>query len=248
MSPTIAGRGTTEATWQAWPKLRPTTPLPLEDCRRVVLVAPHPDDEVLGVGGLLRLLLARGVPAELVAVTDGDASHPRSPTMTPARLVQARRAESVEALQRLGVAPTVHRLGYDDGRVAESEGRLRAYLTALLGPSPASTWCLSTWEHDGHPDHEATGRAARDACAATGARLLSYPIWMWHWAMPADARVPWDSAHAIGLDAPTYAAKLAAIDAFDTQIRDLSGHGADAAVLPSHVLVRLTRSFEVVFA
>ncbi len=244
----ISGSGTPESDWLAWPGLRPADPLGLADCARVVLVAPHPDDEVLGVGGLLRLLTARGVPVEIVAVTDGDASHPGSPTMTPGQLVQARRDESLEALRRLGVAPTVHRLGHGDGRVGESEGILTAYLSALLGPSDASTWCLATWEHDGHPDHEAIGRAARTACTATGARLLSYPVWTWHWARPADPRVPWTRARVVDLDAGTHAAKLAAVAAFGTQIRPLSDDPADAAVLPPYVLDRLTRPFEVVFS
>lgn len=248
VTPPITGRGTTEAHWQTWPDLRPRAGLDLDGCVRVVLVAPHPDDEILGVGGLLRLLAGRGVAVEIVAVTDGDASHPGSPTLTPADLVQARRDETTEALRRLGVEATVHRLGHDDGRVGEGESRLRAYLTALLGPSGPATWCLATWEHDGHPDHEAVGRAARAACAATGARLLSYPIWTWHWASPADSRVPWARARTVDLDPVTHDAKLAAIDAFGTQIAPLSGHPADVAVLPPHVLARLTRPFEVVFA
>ncbi|MDQ6896829.1 MAG: hypothetical protein M3171_09545, partial [Actinomycetota bacterium] len=34
------------------------------------------------------------------------------------------------------------------------------------------------------------GRAAR-ACAHTGARLVEYPVWMWHWAAPLDPAVSW---------------------------------------------------------
>lgn len=242
----ITGSGTPESSWRAWPGLPPAAALDLDGCDRVVLVAPHPDDEVLGAGGLLRLLAGRGAHVEIVAVTDGDASHPGSPTLTPAQLVRARRAESTEALQRLGVTPTVHHLGHADGRVAESESRLEAYLSALLGPADRSTWCLSTWEHDGHPDHEAVGRAARRACAVTGARLLAYPVWTWHWAAPGDPRVPWAAARTVVLDAETQAAKRSAVAAFVTQVRPLSDHPADAAVLPPSVLERLVRPFEVV--
>ena len=41
--------------------------------------APHPDDEVLGAGGLLQHMASVGVEAILVAVTDGEAFHPRDP-------------------------------------------------------------------------------------------------------------------------------------------------------------------------
>lgn len=243
----IVGAGTPEAAWQSWPALHALPALELAGCTRALLVAPHPDDEVLGGGGLLRLLHKHGVRTEIVAVTDGGASHPDSPTVRPDELTVLRRAESRRALARLGLgAVPVHRLGCADGAVAESV--VAARVTALLGEATGSTWCLATWRGDGHPDHEAVGRAAASACAQTGARLLEYPIWTWHWAAPADSRVPWDRARAVPLDAATRAAKVAAVDCFDSQVRPLSPHPADAAVLDEPTLQRLTRGFEVVFA
>jgi LmbE family N-acetylglucosaminyl deacetylase len=118
-------------------------------------------------------------------------------------------------------------------------------LTALLSPG---RWCLSTWRGDGHPDHEAVGRAAARACTTTGARLLEYPIWMWHWAQPGDRDVPWERAYRIDLPAASIAAKAAAITAFRSQIAPLGPAEADAAILPPHVLARFTRPFETVFA
>lgn len=46
---------------------------------------PHPDDEVLGFGGALALLAGQGARLRIVADTDGEASHPHSPTLSPAR-------------------------------------------------------------------------------------------------------------------------------------------------------------------
>ena len=43
---------------------------------RAVIVAPHPDDEVLGTGGLLQLINTLNRPLLLISVTDGTASHP----------------------------------------------------------------------------------------------------------------------------------------------------------------------------
>lgn len=245
---TIVGDGTPEATWQAWPALHRFPPLALADCDRVVLVAPHPDDEVLGAGGLLRLLAGRGVPIDVVAVTDGDASHPGSPTVTPVELASRRRDESTRALARLGIdALRVHRLGLGDGRVAACESALVDQLARVLGDADDAVWCLSTWDGDGHPDHEATGRAAAAACAATGARLVSFPIWTWHWAQPDDPRVPWARARSVALDPATHAAKLAAVGCFDSQLHALSDHPGDAAILVPAFVARLTRRSEVVF-
>jgi len=94
----ILGRGTAEARWQQWGRLGT---LPLVSAADLgpdlLVVAPHPDDEVLGAGGLLAL-----AGGEVVAVTDGEASHPRSDAVDPADLVAARRAETAVALGLLG--------------------------------------------------------------------------------------------------------------------------------------------------
>ena len=235
----IAGQGTAEEQWQAWPAMAQWPRLRLDPPGPPLVVAPHPDDEILGVAGLMATL----GDAELVAVTDGEASHPGSTVHRPAELAAIRRAETDEAMRRLGLTTAaVRRLGQPDGGI--DEDALATALTGLLSPG---RWCLVTWRGDGHPDHEATGRAAARACAATGARLLEYPIWTWHWAYPEDPRVPWQRAHRIDLPPAARMAKAAAIAAFPSQIAPLGPAGADAAILPPHVLARFTRPFEVVF-
>lgn len=234
----IEGDGTPESRWQQWDAFATWPALPLGDAGTPLVVAPHPDDEILGVAGLLATLGA----AELVAVTDGEASHPGSTVHSQDELALIRRAETSEALRRLGIGDaTVHRLGHPDGKI--DEDALTATLTGLLTPG---RWCLATWREDGHPDHEAVGRAAAAACAVTGAVLLEYPIWAWHWAVPDDPRVPWRTASRIDLELAAREAKAAAIAAFPSQIAPLGPEPADAAILPPHVLARFSRPFEVV--
>ncbi|HEX8933703.1 MAG TPA: hypothetical protein VF788_05850 [Pseudonocardiaceae bacterium] len=72
-------------------------------------------------------------------------------------------------------------------------GGLLALLSAT-GLLDENSWCLATWARDGHPDHEAAGRSAASATGHTGAQRLSFPVWAWHWAQPADPRVPWTAA------------------------------------------------------
>ena len=239
----IVGQGTPETQWAAWSRHWP--PFSLAGCRRLVVVAPHPDDEVLGVGGTMALAAAAGVEVQVVAVTDGGASHPGSPTLGPDELVARRPAETDAALAHLGVERAPLRVRLPDGGVAEHEHDLAVALEPLLhGPG---TWALTTWRHDGHPDHEATGRATATACGRTGARLVEFPVWTWHWAAPDDPRVPWSRAESVALPAQVQAAKRRAVDCFGTQVRPLSDHPADAPVLGPHVLARLLRPTETVF-
>ena len=72
-----------------------TTPLRVAaGCARLVIVAPRPADEILGVGGLIASLAALGMPVCVVAASDGEASHAPGDWWTPSRLRDQRRRES----------------------------------------------------------------------------------------------------------------------------------------------------------
>ncbi len=218
--PLIVGAGTSEAVWQAWPGLQA-----LPECEldvlvphnlRAVVVAPHPDDEVLACGGLLAMLAARGSTALVVAVTDGDASHPGSTEWPPARLAQRRHEESVEGLRCLGLRHYSHaRLSVPDGSVHLHQRSLVDSLHSLLTPDDI---VFSTWSADGHPDHEATAVAVAQACVIVGCRHVQVPVWMWHWAEPADPRVPWQRMVRLPVNVAALRRKTYAIEAHVTQL------------------------------
>jgi LmbE family N-acetylglucosaminyl deacetylase len=244
----IAGEGTPESDWLAWtgltvlPEIQPEAMVPRDS--RAIFVAPHPDDEVLGMGGLMTRLAGMRRRLALVAVTDGDASHDGSSVWPVERLRAERPVETREALKRLQASDVeLTRMQIGDGQVRHAEKHLRERLTAMIQPTDV---VITTWRFDGHPDHEATGRAAAHACRATGATLIEVPVWTWHWAIPGDARVPWSQARRLTLDAQSHARKCEATRAFKSQIEDDPSTGR-AAILPSYVLDRLLRKFEVVF-
>ena len=230
--------GTAEDAWESWLDLRY---LPITDPLSwpgVVVVAAHPDDEVLGVGGTMAILAAAGVRLRLVAVTDGEASHPGT---DPAVIATTRAAESAEALARLGAeAAEVIRLGFPDTGLAAREEELSA---ALATQCVGFGMCLAPWEADAHADHEAAGRAARRAARLAGVPVLTYPIWMWHWAKPADARVPWYRARQVPLPASVVSRKQAAINAFTSQLTDRDP--ATGPVLPAGIVAHFSRQQEV---
>jgi LmbE family N-acetylglucosaminyl deacetylase len=237
--------GTSEDAWATWFEQIDLPAGDLLDRRpgTVVVVAPHPDDEVLGVGGTLRLLHDRGWDVRIVAVTDGEASHPGSDVYAATELARIRARESSVAHHALGLGRcTVEQLGVPDGCVAEHEDQLRPRLEVVAG---SADLVLAPWGHDGHPDHDACGRAAARAVATCGTELVEYVVWTWNWARPGDERVPWDRARQIELTAAARAGKAAAIQAFGSQIRPIGPATADAAVLPDPVLAYHRRRFEV---
>lgn len=244
----IHGEGTPEHAWGGFAGLKRLAPLSIErlapEGSRIVVVAPHPDDEVLGCGGVLALLARAGRATTVIGVTDGEAGYPGSALWTPALLGRQRRAERAEGLSRLGVQGSAHTLGIADGTITQQESELKARLVDHLRPDDT---LLSTWRRDGHPDHEAVGRAAAAAAAQRGCRLWEFPVWMWHWAAVEDARVPWQRMHRIELDADARERKARAIAAHASQLVAVASEGR-APVLPAWALARLLRPFEVFIA
>lgn len=231
----IDAPGTDEAMWSAWPGLDALPQAELSGLASAVVVAAHPDDEVLGAGGLISVLAAAGARLRLVAVTDGEGSH--RGRADPAMLAARRTAETAAALSALGAGTTeVIRLGLPDAGLAGGDDELAAALAPLTAGFDV---CLAPWDGDLHPDHETAGRAAR----RTAPRVLCYPVWMWHWASPADPRVPWNQALRVPLPPRAAAMKRAAIGCFASQTEDRGG-GLGPVLAPA-MIAHFTRAMEV---
>ena len=246
----IVGQGTPLHRWQASAQIAELAEISIEQLvpegHRAVIIAPHPDDEVLGCGGLMQGLTALDQPILLISVTDGSASHPGSQRWPVERLSVVRPQESAQALHRLGLP--MHRLkwlraGFVDSQVAAREEELATFIQRYLKPNDV---VFTTWREDGHCDHEAVGRASAKAALAAGARLCELPVWTWHWATPEDHRVPWHRARKIPLSCTAVARKRHAIHAFASQLEGDPQVGLPPVLAP-YIVERLLQPFEVVF-
>lgn len=249
-APVIEGSGTPEAIWRAWstlahaPAVSSAALCPAS--ARLVVLAPHPDDEILACGGLLALHAAAGGRAVVVAASNGEASH-RSANVRDESAEQElgamRSAESAEGLRRLlhGGCAT-YRLGLPDGALAQNRLALTAALVKLLR---AGDVLATTWRQDAHPDHEACGAAAKDAAALTGCRLLEAPVWMWHWSEPGDARVPWHRLVGLALPPDLVLRKQYALAAHASQLAERGSD--DGPVLGAEIVRRVARDREYFF-
>ena len=209
----------------------------------VLVVSPHPDDETLAVGGLLHDLVAAGWRVRLASVTDGEAAYPGV-----SGLGAVRRRELASALDRLGIgdATVVHRLELPDGHVAQCKVALEARLTPLVagmssGPGPVARRRPSG-SRGVRPGRRRGGRAQRRwTTRFPGIRF--FPVWAWQWAAPEspEARTMLVSAERRDLSPRALHAKRAALGAFTSQQDGALG----PPILPSHVLDRFTRPFEV---
>lgn len=226
--------GTSEAAWRAGgldalPRLRPPA-----QGDRVVIVAAHPDDEALGAGGLIA---SASRPTVLFA-SDGEASHPRSPTHTANRLAAIRRAEATAAVRALGGEPVF--LGLPDGRLAAHADALTAAIAQRLD---GCTLLVTPWRGDRHPDHAACADAGA-AALRPGVVQWQYPVWAWHWADPSAPSPAWERLHRLDLSSRARRAKAAAIGCYRSQSEPLSPADGDEPILGPETLAHFDRDFE----
>ncbi len=148
--------------------------LRLEDVTRVLVFAPHPDDETLGCGGLMALLARRGVPVQACIVSDGGLGDPEG--RMPGDTIERREAEACKAAIALGsLPPRFMRL--PDGGLSTVSDLSEQLEIEIVTFQPDCI--LLPAESDAHLDHVVTARAGQRASrrVARNARVLCYEIW-----------------------------------------------------------------------
>lgn len=145
-----------------------TQPLNLRRDDRVLLIAPHPDDETLAAGGLLQRAIAVGARLRVVFVTDGE-NNPWAQRATERRWRigpgdrerwgARRRLEALAALACLGVGEHhVEFLGFSDQGITRSLLSCEDDLTQALAREMERfrpTLLVGPAFEDLHPDHSA---------------------------------------------------------------------------------------------
>ena len=147
-----------------------------------LVIAPHPDDETLGCAVSIMRKREAGTPVTVVIVSDGAASDPAP--LPPAELIVLRKEEARRAVTRLGLRPTdVRFLDVPDTKVGEHIDEVADRLVELINEL-APEQLLIPISCEGHPDHDATNVAAREAARRAGftGQILEYGVWFWtHW-------------------------------------------------------------------
>lgn len=158
-------------------KRRPAegNPLPaqldLSRVRRVLVVAPHPDDETLGCGGTLARLGA-DCTVNILLVTNGDGGGGLPPGTS-----DARKSEMANAVRTLGVAGEVIHFDEPDGRFEDTPA-FRAKFAALVEKLDPE-WVFLPWLGDSHTDHARISTATTAVLKRSRVEsLVYYETWV----------------------------------------------------------------------
>src|SRR3954447_18365777 len=171
----LAGAGNDAEGWDAWGGLDELRPARWGPPGRVVVVAAHPGDEVIGLGGTLQTLVSAGHDVEVVTLApDG--------------------GDDERMLDELGVGPIpVVPIGPADD---DPDGAAARLAQRLAGAS----WCITTWRNDGEPARKQAGGGAVQAAAAAGGPVAESLVHAGDWAVPGDERGPWRHARRSAFD------------------------------------------------
>lgn len=167
--------------------------------RSLLIVAPHPDDETIGCGGLIALAAAAGIRTSVVVVTDGSASHSGSHLWPPHRVAHRRQIETAKALKILGVDEPALFLELPDARTdflaPDVELRAVRRLEDQLDKCRPDV-VLTTWRREPHCDHRFSYVIARDAVrsAVRPVMLVEYMVWTYLIGEADDAPRPDETA------------------------------------------------------
>ncbi len=145
--------------------------------RLVLVVAPHPDDEVIAAWALMRSLIKGGARVVVIVVSDGAASHPGSRSWPPPRLARERRRETLRAMARLRIPPSrIRFLALPDGQLEAQQNLVAITIGRAVRRCPPPDLIVGPVSDDAHGDHRAVAQAL--ACLPRrGERRLGYRVW-----------------------------------------------------------------------
>jgi LmbE family N-acetylglucosaminyl deacetylase len=125
---------------------------------RILVFAPHPDDDLIGCGGSIVMHLEKGNEVFVIYVTNGDAECQR---FQPDEFIKVRKKETISAAHCLGLK--VENLFFLDEKPWRlNEERVRFKLLELVRQIRPDV-CYIPHIADAHLDHQIVSRVAFDA-------------------------------------------------------------------------------------
>ena len=148
----VAGTGTGADDWQTWGGLDELRPAQWGPAGRVVVVAPHAGDEVLGLGGTMQLLAVAGHHLDVVVMSDPSATRATPPVLDVLGVEPGEVTTIVlpaDSVAGHGAEHLHHLHGLDD-----VVARLAQHLAG-------ASWCITTWRGEGEATHGLAGARGR---------------------------------------------------------------------------------------
>jgi LmbE family N-acetylglucosaminyl deacetylase len=148
-------------------------PPKMNQIKKAICIQPHPDDNEVGMGGMIAKLVNEGCEVHYITVTDGSLGL-LDDSMTHEELAEIRKKETEDSGKLLGVKH-FHYLDYKDGtlhNIHKIAGEIGEIIRTV---KPEFLFCPDPWlTYEAHQDHIITGKAVAQSFISTW--LYDYPI------------------------------------------------------------------------
>jgi LmbE family N-acetylglucosaminyl deacetylase len=145
----------------------------LKNIKKAICIQPHPDDNEVGMGGVIAKLVSEGCEVHYITVTDGSLGLIND-SLTHEELAIKRRQEVEESGAVLGVK-NFHYLNYQDGTLSDIHKLSGDIAEIIRVVKPEFIFCPDPWlNYEAHQDHIITGKAVAQSFISTW--LHEYPL------------------------------------------------------------------------
>lgn len=176
----------------------------------VLIVAPHPDDEVIGCGGLISRLVSQGNIPYIIIMTGGEGSHRGCCSISGEEIRTARRMLTRNALAILEIPQDhIHELDFPDGGIDAKHGQIKELKKIIRDISPKSVF-VPHWGEGWH-DHVSTAEIVKSILPKTTG-VYEYCVWMWYYNVWCG--LDWKNAYKLALKPEEHSKKLKALDTY----------------------------------
>jgi len=145
----------------------------------VLIVSPHPDDETLGCGMLIKSLVENQQKVKIIILSRGEGSMPDS-DISPEAIAKIRKELAIRAIGTTGLTSTdLSILNFPDGRFADvSDNDISCLRKKIETFNPDTIIIPHPWELS--PDHMFATDILRRLCKQKKFKLLYYCVWVYY--------------------------------------------------------------------
>lgn len=181
---------------------------------KIVIIAPHPDDEVIGCAGLIQALVERGTPPHVIIMTGGEGSHRGCCEVSEERIIAERRQLALKVAGFLGIPIShVHFFDYPDEHVSIDHSETEK-LRELFAEIQPKTFFVPHWG-EGMPDHLQTAEIIKDLMKDKKVSIYEYCVWMWYYNV---WNLDYKNAYIVKMDRTMHERKLHAVEQYMTPL------------------------------
>ncbi|QFQ13412.1 PIG-L family deacetylase [Pseudoprevotella muciniphila] len=183
----------------------------------ILLIAPHPDDEIIGCGGLIQRYTP-GKCVNVVILTGGGASHHGCCDTSADDIKRERRNMAQRINAEIGLPKgCLHLLDFEDGNISTGDSVQEAKLLKIIQEVQPDAILFPIQQGEGWSDHIAAGDIVKRLISAHSIKvqLYEYCVWFWYYNV---WNIRWRDARVLKMTSEQYQKKLKAISDYTTSV------------------------------